>query len=150
MEAPLQPLKLRINEHDDPHHCMNWDNQYYAHLVNLTALIFYARTSADIIALMEQSEFSSLKEFQMFCLVQMLSNSVMHCICAKHVTPLDAFKCLARFWKTRSRSLLLGLQLDNSFVSGSWEPLRSRYITPSTLTIASFRRPYQVDDTSAI
>jgi len=31
MEAPLQPLKLRINEYDDPHHSMNWDNQYYAH-----------------------------------------------------------------------------------------------------------------------
>ena len=150
MDAPLQPLKLRINEHDDPHHCMNWDNQYYAHFFNLTALIFYVRTSADVVALMEHSESSSLKEFQMFCLGQMLRNSVMHCLCAMHVTPLNAFKCLATFWKRRSSSPSnLRLQLDNSFVSGSWEPLRSQYITSSTLTIASFRRP-EVDDTSAI
>ncbi|OJA16389.1 hypothetical protein AZE42_12035 [Rhizopogon vesiculosus] len=44
---------------------MDWDHLYSAHFFNLTALVFCVNTSADVITLMQHSEFPSLKVFKM-------------------------------------------------------------------------------------
>ncbi|OJA10843.1 hypothetical protein AZE42_10325 [Rhizopogon vesiculosus] len=47
------------------HRPMDWDHLYSAHFFNLTTLTFCVNTSADVITVMQYSEFPSLEEFDM-------------------------------------------------------------------------------------
>jgi hypothetical protein len=57
-------LKVAIQEYDVSHP-IQWENLDFAPFLNLTTLVFDVEESADIITIMERSEFPSLRQFKM-------------------------------------------------------------------------------------
>ncbi|OJA16387.1 hypothetical protein AZE42_12033 [Rhizopogon vesiculosus] len=67
-------LTLRIYERDI-HHPMDWDHLYSAHFFNLTTLTFCVNTSADVITVMQHSEFPLLQEFKLVVAILSLADA---------------------------------------------------------------------------
>jgi len=56
---------VRIQDHDT-YHRLDWENLYFARFLNLNTLDLCVRTCTDAIAVMQHSEFPSLKEFSLY------------------------------------------------------------------------------------
>jgi hypothetical protein len=62
----ILPTLLTLNIHECKfHQPMDWDRLYFARFLNLTTLDFTVQESADIITVLQHSEFPSLKMFKM-------------------------------------------------------------------------------------
>ncbi|OAX33951.1 hypothetical protein K503DRAFT_859487 [Rhizopogon vinicolor AM-OR11-026] len=91
-------LAVKIND-GISHHPLNRDDLYCARFLNLTTLIFDVGSCADVITVMQHSEFPSLKEFQMYANVlpwakaEQLCHALSLCKACDTLERIEIFSC---------------------------------------------------------